>query len=204
MYNKAIQSNPNNLKAHFGLGQTYLMMENYKEAEKYFNPAKYSMEKDNILYTNKFLAFIHAKEKKKDYDKITEMYNNALAFNDQDIDCYIELAILNELRKPEESIKMYEKAISLIRKIDFEKYNFNNTKSLYDIKDIFPEILNNYATVKLRLSQLNHVDNSLNEALGIVKKRRISVAVAVAAHIKPQGESQMPCNLEALQDEVRK
>lgn len=174
-------------------------MENYKEAEKYFNPAKYSMEKDNILYSNKFLAFIYTKEKKKDYDKITEMYNNALAFNDQDIDCYIELAILNELRKPEETIKMYEKAISLIRKIDFEKYNFNSTKSLYDVKDIFPEILNNYATVKLRLSQINDVDKVLNEALAIVRKRR----VAVSAQLKPQAENQMPANLEALQEEVK-
>lgn len=174
------------------------MMENYKEAEKYFNPSKYSIEKDNILYSNKFLAFIYAKEKKKDFDKITEMYNNALAFNDQDIDCYIELAILNELRKPDETIKMYEKAIGLIRKIDFEKYNFNNTKSLYDVKDIFPEILNNYATVKLRLNQLNEVDKVLNEALSIVKKRK----AAVAAQMKPQVENQLPVNIEALQEEV--
>jgi len=175
------------------------MMENYKEAEKYFNPSKYSMEKDNILYSNKFLAFIYAKEKKKDYDKITEMYKNALAFNDQDIDCYIELAILNELRKPEETIKMYEKAISLIRKIDFEKYNFNNTKSLYDVKDVFPEILNNYATVKLRLNLLNDVDKILNEALGIVKRRR----VALAAQMKPKAENHQAGNLEALQEEVK-
>jgi len=173
------------------------MMENYKEAEKYFNPSKYNSDKDNILYTNKFLAFIYAKEKKKDYDKITEMYNNALNYNDQDIDCYIELANLNELRKPEETVKMYEKAINLIRKIDFDNYNFNNTKNLYDVKDIFPEILNNYATVKLRLNQINDVDKILNEALTIVKKRKASVNNEIKINYQ-----QNPLNIEALQEEV--
>ena len=98
------------------------------------------------------------------------MYTNALNFDDEDIDCYIELAILNELRKPEESIKMYEKAIGLIRKIDLKNYNFNRTRNLYDIKENFPKILNNYATIRLRLGHLNDLEKILNEAMSIIKK----------------------------------
>jgi len=173
------------------------MMENYKEAEKYFNPAKYTFDKDNMLYCKKFLAFIYAKDKKKDYDKITEMYKDALQYNDHDIDCFIELAILNEIRKPEETMKMYETAIHLIRKIDMEKYNFSNTKNLYDVKDIFPEILNNLASVKLRLNQHNDVEKILNEALGIVKKRK----AAINSQLKSLQDSNQS-NTEALQEEV--
>lgn len=153
------------------MGQTCLILENHNEAEKYFEPEKYNIDKDNLLCTNKYLAFIYARTKKREYEKILETFQNALNFDDQDIDCYIELAILNELRKPEETLKNYEKAIELIRKIDFDKYNFNKTKNLYDVKDIFPEILNNYATIKLRLNQTDNVDKILNEALAMIKKR---------------------------------
>jgi len=145
-------------------------MENYAEAEKYFLPGKYNTEKDNIICTNKYLGYIYSRNKKKEYEKITEMYTNALNFDDEDIDCYIELAILNELRKPEESIKMYEKAIGLIRKIDLKNYNFNRTRNLYDIKENFPKILNNYATIRLRLGHLNDLEKILNEAMSIIKK----------------------------------
>ena len=145
-------------------------MENYAEAEKYFLPGKYNTEKDNLICTNKYLAYIYSRNKKKEYEKIIEMYTNALNFDDEDIDCYIELAILNELRKPEESIKMYEKAIELIRGKDLKNYNFNKTRSLYDIKENFPKILNNYSTIRLRLRHLVDLEKILNEALNIIKK----------------------------------
>jgi tetratricopeptide (TPR) repeat protein len=165
-----------------------MMMENYVEAEKYFLPNKYNLDKDNLLCSNKCLAYIYSHTNKKEYEKIMEMYTNALNFNDQDIDCYLELAILNELRKPEDSIKLYEKAIELIRKIDFQKYNFLQTRSLYDVKEIFPEILNNYATIKLRLHHLDNVDKILNEALVIIKKRQSSLAKnQEGKHIIPEG-----------------
>ena len=147
-------------------------MENYAEAEKYFLPGKYNTDKDNLICTNKYLGYIYSRNKKKEYEKIIEMYTNALHFDDEDIDCYIELAILNELRKPEESIKMYEKAIELIRNKDLKNYVFNRTRSLYNIKEDFPKILNNYATIRLRLGYLNELDKILNEALSIIKTNK--------------------------------
>jgi tetratricopeptide (TPR) repeat protein len=147
-------------------------MENYAEAEKYFLPGKYNIDKDNFICTTKYLGYIYSRNKKKEYEKIIEMYTNALNFDDEDIDCYIELAILNELRKPEESIKLYEKAIELIKKKDLKNYVFNRTRSLYDIKEDFPKILNNYATIRLRLGYLNGLERILNEALSIIKNNK--------------------------------
>ena len=174
------------------------MLENFTEAEKYFSPNKYNIDKENFLCTNKYLAYIYARTKKKDFEKIVDMYTNAINFNDQDIDCYLELAMLYELRKPEESLNMYEKAIELIRKIDLENYNFNATKNLYDIKEILPEILNNYSTIKIRLNNTNNVDKILKEALGIVTKR-----LKILLNCKNQEAIQKENN-DHIQDEVNK
>ena len=114
---------------------------------------------------------VYKKQRISKFDKPLSQARK-LNFDDEDIDCYIELAILNELRKPEESIKLYEKAIELIKKKDLKNYVFNRTRSLYDIKEDFPKILNNYATIRLRLGYLNGLERILNEALSIIKNNK--------------------------------
>jgi tetratricopeptide (TPR) repeat protein len=163
-YSKSLNCNPKNLEAAFGLGQIHVEMSNFLEAQKCFELCK-SMKNYNIE-VEKNLAFIYAKNKKKQEDAI-EMYKTAIGFKKDNLDCYLELAQLLEFRAPEECLKLYEIVLEQIR-----SGNFKNTENdFYIIRQNMPEILNNCAVVKLRMNNLQGVDSLLYEALQIVKKK---------------------------------
>ena len=163
-YTKSLNANPKNLDSAFGLGQIHLEMSNFQEAQKCFELCK-SLKNYNIE-VEKNLAYIYTKNKKKQEEAI-EMYKNAINFKKDSIDCYLELAQLLEFRAPDECLRLYEQVIDIIRSGNFK----NSEGDFYIIKQIMPEILNNYAVVKLRLNNLQGVDSLLYEALQIVKKK---------------------------------
>ena len=111
-YTKALNSNPKNLEAAFGLGQIHLEMSNLLEAQKCFELCK-SVKNFNIE-VEKNLAYIYSKNKKKQEEAI-EMYKAAIEIKKDNIDCYLELAQLLEFRAPEECLKLYEHALEMIR-----------------------------------------------------------------------------------------
>jgi tetratricopeptide (TPR) repeat protein len=165
-YTRAVQTNARNIEAQFGLGQLYLNMTNYTEAEKCFEICKNDPETINSFEVNKYLAFIYARTKKKQLDNTIDLFKKAIEIKNDDTDCYIELAQLLEFKKPEESLKLYQDVLILIR----ENPDQNNNK-LYNTKDIMPELLNNIAAIKIRLGHTSEVEGIINEALSYLKKR---------------------------------
>jgi tetratricopeptide (TPR) repeat protein len=210
-YSKAVQANSKNIEAQFGLGQINFLINNLSEAEKCFEACKVIQEVNiagasgnkkslqNVnqsgIHTpneisfeiNKYLAFIYARTRRKEIDRTVEMFSKALEIKKDDTDCYLELAQLLEFRKPEESLKLYEEVLVLIReKLEKNKENKNKDNSLsnttknynttshnfYNIEENLPEILNNTATIKIRLNLLTDVDKLLHESLTLIKKRK--------------------------------
>ena len=163
-YTKSLHANPKNLESSFGLGQIHLEMYNFSEAQKCFEQCR-SLKNYN-LEIEKNLSYIFARIKKKQ-DEAIEMYKTAINFKKDNIDCYLELAQLLEFKAPEECLRLYEEALELIKSNNFK----NGENDFYVIRQIMPEVLNNFAVVKLRLGKLNGVDSLLYEALQIVKKK---------------------------------
>jgi tetratricopeptide (TPR) repeat protein len=166
-YTKAVQTNNRNIEAQFGLGQIYLLMGNYLEAEKYFEICKNDPDTINSFEVNRYLAFIYAKTKKKQLDNIIDLFRKALEIKKDDTDCYIELAQLLEFKKPEESLKLYHEVLKLIKSNQVENIN-----RLYNISDILPELLNNIAALRIRLNSDQEVESIINEALSLVKAKK--------------------------------
>ena len=191
-YIKAVQSNPKNIEAQFGLGQIYLSMQNMTEAEKCFLACKSIQEDSNSNSKGplhgfkqnsnelsfeiiKYLAYISSKTRRKEVDATIEMYKKALEIRANDTDCYIELAQLLDIKKPEESLKYYEELMILIKTNKNEENNDNKSikkNYLYDIEENMPEILINIATLKIRLQIFSDIEKLLNEAKTLVKNRK--------------------------------
>ena len=191
-YIKAVQANPKNIEAQFGLGQIYLSMQNLTEAEKCFQlckniqanssdrriqAGKITNEKEISFDIIKYLAYIYARTRRKEVDSTIEMFKNALEINKDDSDCYIELAQLLEYKKPEDSLKYYEELLVLIKTKKDEVCNEERyVNYLYNIDEIMPEILNNIATIRIRINSFNDVDKLLNEAKILVKKQKEKIS----------------------------
>jgi tetratricopeptide (TPR) repeat protein len=142
-------------------------MNNYAEAEKCFEICKSDPDAVNSFEINKYLAFIYARTRKKQLDNTIDLFKKALEIKDDDTDCYIELAHLLEYKKPEESLKLYEGVLSLIKNGGGESIH-----QLYNIKEIMPELLNNIAAIKIRLNYTSDVENIINEALSLVSVKK--------------------------------
>ena len=183
----SVQENPKNIEAQFGLGRIYLLTNNFSESENCF------MECKKILDENKWVSFKILKYygyvisvtkcKPKEIEKAIELFKQAIDIKKDDIDCYIKLGELLNLRGPEKSLKYYMKAVELIklkRKSDKkdkeakkdEKENKNkiiDEPSIYS-DDILPELLNNIGCTLLLKEQYQDVEKYLNEAKNILKE----------------------------------
>ena len=151
-------------------------MQNHTEAEKCFELCSKQLENSASSFEiKKLLAFTCSKTNKKQ-DESIKILTEAIATND-DIDCYLEVAQLQETKNPTESLAMYEKLLSFLSIGDGVKsetsnvYNFEE-KAFKNLQDIKPEILINIASLKLRMKDpkvLNTTEGNLNDALKIVK-----------------------------------
>ena len=77
----------------------------------------------------KHLAYILSITKRKEIEKTIDLYKQAIAVKNDDIDCYIKLAELLSLKSPEENIKYYQEVIKFIKE--------NETKKLFSRKYFF-------------------------------------------------------------------
>ena len=114
---RAVQENPRNIEAEFGLGQIYLDSQHFSDAEKCFIICKEIMDENKKVSFKvlKYLAYILSITKRKEIEKIIDLYKQAISVKNDDIDCYIKLAELLSLKSPEESIKYYQEAIKFIK-----------------------------------------------------------------------------------------
>ena len=180
----SVKENPKNIEAQFGLGRMYLLTNNFSEAENCF------MECKKILDENKWVSFKILKYygyvisvnkyKPKDIEKAIELFKQAIDIKKDDIDCYIKLGELLNLREPDKSLKYYMKAVELIKlkrkaeKKELKEENENKKKnvdepSIYS-DDILPELLNNIGCTLLLKEEYKDVEKYLNEAKNILKE----------------------------------
>ena len=172
---RSVQENTKNIEAQFGLGRIYLLTQNFSEAENCF------MECKNILDENKwvsfkilkYLGFVLSITKYKEIEKSIDLFKKAIELKKDDIDCYIKLGELLNLREPDKSLKYYMKALELIKMKKKEgKKNENShhdEPSIYSI-DILPELLNNIGCTLLVKEEYADVEKYLNEAKDIIKE----------------------------------
>ena len=165
---RAVQENPKNIEAEFGLGQIYLDSQNFSDAEKCFIICKEIMDENKKVSFKvlKYLAYILSITKRKEIEKIIDLYKQAISVKNDDIDCYIKLAELLSLKSPEESIKYYQEAIKFIKENEKNKEQFQ--ENIYS-NQILPEILNNMACILLRLGKVDNVEEYLKESKMIIK-----------------------------------
>ena len=152
------------------------------------------MECKKILDENQWVSFkilkyygyviSVTKFKPKEIDQAIELFKQAIDIKKDDIDCYIKLGELLNLREPENSLKYYMKAVELIkarrikekkdRKKEIENINIDKNKltdepSIYS-DDILPELLNNIGCTLLLKKEYQEVEKYLNEAKNILKE----------------------------------
>ena len=173
---QSVNANPRNIEAQYGLGQINLNLQNISAAEKCFETCKSILDENKLVSFKvlKYLAYILSKTNKKEIEKAIQLYKTAIETKNDDIDCYVELAELLNLRAPLESLVYYKEAIKLIQKYKENKLSGNNdyirdTANLYSV-EILPEILNNIACILLRLDRVDEVEPYLNEARKIIKQ----------------------------------
>ena len=180
----SVQENPKNIEAQFGLGRIYLLTNNFSEAENCFEECK------KILDENKWVSFkilkyygyviSLTKFKPKEVEKAIDLLKQAIEIKKDDIDCYIKLGELLNLREPDKSLKYYMKAVELIklkRKVDKKELKNDNEHknknldepSIYS-DDILPELLNNIGCTLLLKEEYQDVEKYLNEAKNILKE----------------------------------
>lgn len=163
-YTKAVQYNSNNIEALFALGQLNFYNQNYTEALRCFEGCKSTQDFSSLYEVNKFIALLQSRtfaiqNEIKDQDKNDKSYYNNLMsrleelvvlftqlieIKPQDIDCMIELAQILEYEKPQDALSVYEQCLDLID-------NNNAYSSLYQITEIYPELINNIASLKLSM-----------------------------------------------------
>lgn len=172
---RGVQANPRNIEAQFGLGQIYLYTQNLIDAERCFELCKTILDENKKVSFKvlKYLAYILSKTKRKEIDKIISMYKTAINTKNDDIDCYVELAELLNLKSPNESLMYYKEAVRLInlhKKNKDKKLAIENDSSTLYSEKILPEILNNISCILLRLDRIDEVESYLTQAKNLVKK----------------------------------
>ena len=172
---RSVQENTKNIEAQFGLGRFYLLTQNFSEAENCF------MECKNILDENKWISFKILKylgyvlsiTKYKEIEKSIDLFKQAIEIKKDDIDCYIKLGELLNLREPDKSLNYYMKAVELIKMKKKEEKKNEKEKmdepSIYS-QDILPELLNNIGCTLLVKEEYKEVEKYLNEAKSIIKE----------------------------------
>lgn len=189
LYSKAIGLNSSNLQAQFGLGQLYFYEDQLANALNCFDICKYTSDHNSLYEVNKMIMLIKCKMYQKNIDlntsneshdkklsleelstssdNIINLIRQLLEINPEDLDCLMELAQLLESNNPLEALKEYEKCLELVS---------NNKVSgfLYNIDEIYHELLNNISSLKLSL-KLASVDvlNNLKKSAKIISEKII-------------------------------
>ena len=171
---RSVQENTKNIEAQFGLGRIYLLTQNFSEAENCFMECKEILDENKWVSFKilKYLGYVLSITKYKEIEKSIDLFKQAIELKKDDIDCYIKLGELLNLREPEKSLKYYMKALELIKIKKKEKKNemaIPDEPSIYSL-DILPELLNNIGCTLLVKEEYKDVEKYLNEAKDIIKE----------------------------------
>ena len=172
---RSVQENKKNIEAQFGLGRIYLHTQNFSEAENCFLECKKILDENKWVSFKilKYLGYVLSITKYKEIEKSIDLFKQAIEIRKDDIDCYIKLGELLNLREPEKSLKYYKTAVELIKeKKKEEKKNESDIPeepTIYSL-DILPELLNNIGCTLLLKEDYGEVEKYLNEAKNIIKE----------------------------------
>ena len=110
---RSVQENTKNIEAQFGLGRIYLLTQNFSEAENCFMECKEILDENKWVSFKilKYLGYVLSITKYKEIEKSIDLFKQAIELKKDDIDCYIKLGELLNLREPEKSLKYYMKAL---------------------------------------------------------------------------------------------
>ena len=173
-FKRSVQENPKNVEAQFGLGRIYLLTQNFTDAETCFVACKNILDENKWVSFKilKYLGYVLSMTKYKEIEKSIDLFKQAIEIRKDDIDCYIKLGELLNLREPDKSLKYYLKAVELIKlkkKEEKKTENEIDEPSIYQ-NDILPELLNNIGCTLLLKEEYNDVEKYFNEAKAILKE----------------------------------
>ena len=123
---KLLKKNPKNYQLVYSIGLSYVNLQNYTEAEKYFDKLLYDQKKPELFYIQ---ANIHKQLKK--YDSAINYFEEAIRLNPNFSEAYNNLGnIKKRIGKIDEAINCFEKAIQLKE---------NNIQAYFNLANIYKE-----------------------------------------------------------------
>ena len=123
---KLLKKNPKNYQLVYSIGLSYVNLQNYTEAEKYFDKLLYFQKKPELFYIQ---ANIHKQLKK--YDSAINYFEEAIRLNPHFSEAYNNLGNTKKrVGKIDEAINCFEKAIQLKE---------NNIQAYFNLANIYKE-----------------------------------------------------------------
>ena len=137
---KLLKNNPKDYQLIYSIGLSYVNLQNYVEADKYFHKLLYVQKKPEIFFIQ---ANIHKQLKK--YDTAITYFEEAIQLNPNFSEAYNNLGnIKKRIGKIEEAISCFKKAIELKENNILAYFNLANT---YRENRYFNELIETYEKI---------------------------------------------------------
>ena len=137
---KLLKKNPNDYQLIYSIGLSYVNLQNYIEADKYFHKLLYVQKKPEIFFIQ---ANIHKQLKK--YDTAITYFEEAIQLNPNFSEAYNNLGnVKKRIGKIEEAISCFKKAIELKENNILAYFNLANT---YRENRYFNELIETYEKI---------------------------------------------------------
>ena len=137
---KLLKNNPKDYQLIYSIGLSYVNLQNYIEADKYFHELLYVQKKPEIFFIQ---ANIHKQLKK--YDTAITYFEEAIQLNPNFSEAYNNLGnIKKRIGKIDEAISCFKKAIELKKNNILAYFNLANT---YRENRYFNELIETYEKI---------------------------------------------------------
>lgn len=147
-YKQAVDANPENFTALFGLGQLHLANKNYQDSLLSFESIVQARSENECSDCFRIMAYLYSKLGKKPQAKTN--YELALKYHPHDVELLIEFAIFMESLDIKESLTIYTKIDKLL-----------NSNPTIKVK---PQFYNNYAATLIKNKRLDEAEACLARA----------------------------------------
>ena len=137
---KLLKKNPKDYQLIYSVGLSYVNLQNYSEADKYFDKLLYVQEKPEIFFIQ---ANIHKQLKK--YDTAIAYFEKAIKLNPNFSEAYNNLGnVKKRIGKTDDAISCFKKAIQLKDNNILAYFNLANT---YKENRYFNELIETYEKI---------------------------------------------------------